>query len=47
MVFKFFGENSSGGAVTSADKSAIKSEIVLNQQLPNELHKAIIKKITK
>ena len=37
MVYTFFYEKSSGGAINSLS----------NQQLANELHKAIIKKITK
>ena len=50
MVYKFFdkkltaGSNTLGGAVTRANKSAIKSKIVSNRQLAEELHKHIIKK---
>ena len=36
MVQKNFGKKFSGGVVTSANKSAIKSENMLNQQLPEK-----------
>ena len=35
---------SAGGAVIHANKSAIKSEIISNQQLAEESHKLIIRK---
>ena len=52
MVHKFFdkkssGANTSDGAATRANKSAIKSEIMPNQQLAGELHKQIGKKFKK
>ena len=46
MVYKFFDKNSSGEAVTR-DESSIKSEIILNQQLPGEFHKPILRKLEK
>ena len=36
-IKKFFGKTFSGGAVTRADKSAIKSEIMTIQQLAKDL----------
>ena len=39
MVYKFFDERSSGGA--------IKSRTIPNQQLAEELHKSIIRKFEK
>ena len=39
----FYGK-SSGDTVIHADKSAIKSEIVTNQELPEESYKPIIRK---
>ena len=42
MIFKFFGKNSSGGVFTGTDKSAIKNEILTNQQLAEELTKSFI-----
>ena len=39
MFYKFFERNTSGGAV--------KSKIIPNQELAEELHKPIIKKIQK
>ena len=33
MLYKDFGKNSSGGAVTRADKSAIENKIISNQKL--------------
>ena len=47
IVYKCFNKNSLGGAVTRADKSAIKSEIMPNQQLAEELHNPIIRKLKK
>ena len=55
MVYKFFDKNSSGEAVTlsrsealaTRDESSIKSEIILNQQLPGEFHKPILRKLEK
>ena len=47
MVYNFFGKIYSGGAVTHADKFAIKNKIILNEQLAEELHKRIIKKFQK
>ena len=38
IVYKCFDEKSFGGVVTRANKSAITSEIVANQQLAEELH---------
>ena len=43
MVYKFFDKKSaSGGGVT-----ALKNQITQNQQLAEELHKAIIRKFNK
>ena len=47
IVYKCLNKNSLGGAVTRADKSAIKSEIMPNQQLAEELHNPIIRKFKK
>ena len=49
MVYKYFDKTSSGantscGAVTRANKSAFKSEVIPNQQLAEELHKPIVTK---
>ena len=44
MFHNFFYKKSSGGAVKSADKSAIKTKGMENQQLAVALHKIIIKK---
>ena len=33
MLYEDFGKNSSGGAVTRADKSAIENKIISNQKL--------------
>ena len=41
----FAGANKSGGAVVCANKSAIKSEMILNQQLEEELDKPITRKL--
>ena len=43
----FFDKKSSGCAVRRADKFAIKTEIMPNHQLAEELHKLIIKKLEK
>ena len=47
MVYKSFDKKSSGCSVTRADKLAIKSEIMSNQQLAEELHKTIVRKFEK
>ena len=47
IVYMFFNKKASGGAVTRADKSAIKSKIITNQQLTKYLHKPIIRKSEK
>ena len=58
MVYIFFDKNSSGGTVTCADKYVINSVIMPNEQpldslswttqtLPEELHKAVIRKFEK
>ena len=55
MVYKFFDKKLSSGAVTSTqskilvtrDKSIIKSYIMPNQQLGEELPKSIIRKLGK
>ena len=52
MVYKYFDKTSSGantscGAVTRANKSAFKSEVIPNQQLAEELHKPIVTKFLK
>ena len=47
VVYEFFHKKSSNGAFTRADKSAIKREIIPNQQLTGELHNPIIKKLEK
>ena len=44
MIYKFFDEKTKGSGATLANKSAIKS-IPQNEQLAEELHKPIIKKI--
>ena len=46
MVYKFFDKKTKGSCVTLANKSAIKS-ISQNQQLAEELHRPIIRKIKK
>ena len=46
-VYKFFDKKSSGDSVTCTNKSAIKSKIMLKQQLAEELHKPIIRKFEK
>ena len=45
--FFVLDRKSSGRAVTHAGKSAIKSEIMSNQQLAEELHKATNRKFKK
>ena len=55
MVYDFFHEKSFGGAVAHArlehlatqDKSAIKCQVTPNQELAEELHKPIIRKLGK
>ena len=47
MVYKFFDKKSLGGAVTHADKSAIKTENFSNQESAEKLHKPIIRKYEK
>ena len=47
MVYKYFVKNYSGGTVTRATKSAIKSEVMSNQQSAEELDKSIIRKFEK
>ena len=47
LHFFFLDRKSSDRAVTHADKSAIKSEIMSNQQLAEELHKATNRKFKK
>ena len=47
MVYKFFDRKYSGSAVTHADNSAIKSKIMTNQQLAEDLHKPLIRKLEK
>ena len=46
MVYKFFDKKTKGSGVTLADKSAIKS-LPRNEQLAEELHKPIIRKLKK
>ena len=46
MVYKLFDKNTKGIGVTLANKSAVKS-ISQNEQLAEELHKPIIKKLKK
>ena len=46
MVYKFFDKKTKGSDVTFANKSAIKF-IPQNEQLAEELHKPIIKKLSK
>ena len=55
MVYGFFGKKSSGGAATrtqsetlaTRDKSAIKYKNIPHQQLAEELHRPIIRKLKK
>ena len=48
MVYTFFDKKTKGGGVTMlANKSAIKSIPQSEQQLPEELHKPIIRKFKK
>ena len=46
MVYKCFDKKTKGSGVTLANKSAIKS-IPQNEQLADELHRPIIKKLKK
>ena len=46
MVYKFVDKKAKGGVITLANKSAIKS-IRQNEQLAEELHKPIIRKLKK
>ena len=46
MVYKFFDKKTKGSVVALANKSAIKS-IPQNEQLAEELHKSIIRKLKK
>ena len=46
MVYKFFDKKTKGSGVTLANKSAIKS-MPQNEQLAEELHKPIIRKLKK
>ena len=46
MVYKFFDKKTKGSGITLADKSAIKP-IPQNEQLAEELHKTIIRKLKK
>ena len=46
MVYKFFDKKSAGSGVTAlANKSALNNEILKNEQLADESHKPILKKI--
>ena len=47
MVYNFFDKKTSGGAVTHANKSAIKNENMSNKELAEELHKQIVRKFNK
>ena len=47
MVYKFFDRKNSGGAVTLANKSAIKNENISNKELAKGLYKPIIRKFYK
>ena len=48
MVYKFFDKKSAGSGVTAlANKSALNNEILKNEQLADESHKPILKKIKK
>ena len=48
MVYKFFDRKNKGsGIATLANKSVLKNVITQNQQLAEELHKPIIKKLKK
>ena len=47
MVYKVFDKSFSGGAITRAYISAIRSEIMPNQQLAEDSHKPIIRKFEK
>ena len=47
VIYKFFDKMSSGCDARRTDKSAIKTEIMSNQQLVEELHKLTIRKLEK
>ena len=47
VIYKFFDKMSSGCDARRTDKSAIKTEIMSNQQLVEELHKLTIRKLKK
>ena len=47
MVYKFFDEKTSSGAITLANEFAVKKEIRSNKELAEELHKPIITKFNK
>ena len=47
VVYKLFDIKSAGGTAMLANKSAIKNENISNKELPEELHKPIIKKFNK
>ena len=47
MAHKFFDKTSAGGAVTLANKSAFKNEIMSNKEIAEELHQQIIRKFKK
>ena len=47
MVYKLYDKKFSDDAVASADKSAIKTGIMSNQQLADELHKPVKRKFEK
>ena len=47
MVHTFFDKKSLSGAITHADKYAIKGEIMINQQLAEELCRLILTKFEK
>ena len=47
MVYKFFDKETSGGAATLPNKSAINNENLSNKQLAEELHKPVIRNFNK
>ena len=47
MVYKFFDKNTSGGAATLSNKSAVKNGNMSNNKLAKVLHKQIISKVGK
>ena len=47
MVYKFFDKRTFSRAATLANKSAIKSKIISNKELTEELHKPMIGKLNK